>query len=87
MTGYQICAVGLMLGGLPAALLIAGTGRPADRLVGVQLVTAVVVVAMMVMGQIAGESYELIVPLVLVVLSVTGTLVFTRLIGRGDHGA
>lgn len=84
MTGYAVCAAVVMAGGLPAALFVASRGRPADRLIGLELVSGVVVVAMMLMSQVTGQSYDLIVPLVLVVLSVAGTLVFTRLIERAE---
>jgi multisubunit Na+/H+ antiporter MnhF subunit len=42
------------------------------------------VVIMLVLAQVTGQSYYLAVPLVLAPLSVTGTLVFTRLLGRRD---
>lgn len=86
MTGYEICEAVLMLGALLPALVLAATGRSGDRLIGVVLTSAVVTVAMLLMGQISGQSYELIVPLVLVVLSVVGTLVFTRLISGAQDG-
>jgi multisubunit Na+/H+ antiporter MnhF subunit len=55
-----------------------------DRLVGLELVSVVSVVIMLVLAQVTGQSYYLAVPLVLAPLSVTGTLVFTRLLGRRD---
>lgn len=82
MSGYAVCAAVVMIGALPAALAVAFTSRPVDRLVGLELATGAVTVAMLLVSQVAGQSYDLIVPLVLVVLSVTGTLVFTRLLGR-----
>lgn len=91
MTGYEICTVALVGGALPAALSLSWRGRPVDRLVGLELVSAVSVVALLLISQVTGESYELIVPLVLVPLSAAGTLVFTRLIGGrrpgGEEGA
>ncbi len=87
MTGFEICAVALMVGALLPALTLAATGRPVDRLIGVALTSMVVVVAMMVIGQVIEQSYMLIVPLVLVVLSVVGTLVFTRLVGGAEDGS
>lgn len=86
MNGYEICAAVLMLGGLLPALTMAATGRSVDRLIGLVLTSAVITVVMLLMGQISGQSYELIVPLVLVVLSVVGTLVFTRLISGAQDG-
>lgn len=86
MSGYEICAAALMIGGLTPALFLASTGRAADRLIGVALTSGVVTVAMLLMAHISAETYELIVPLVLVVLSVVGTLVFTRLIEGSQDG-
>lgn len=86
MSGYAVCAVVVMLGALLPALVLTSRGRPADRLVGLELTTASVTVAMLLVSQVTGQSYDLIVPLVLVVLSVTGTLVFTRLLGRPPDG-
>lgn len=86
MTGYTVCAAALMAGGLPAALFVVARGRASDRLIGMEIVSAVVVIAMLLISQITDQSYELIVPLVLVVLSAAGTLVFTRLIGGSEDG-
>lgn len=87
MTGYEVCTAAVMAGALPAGLLLSATGRAVDRLVGLELVSAASVVALLLVSQVTGESYDLIVPLVLVALSVAGTLVFTRLIGgRGEGG-
>ncbi|HET6873812.1 MAG TPA: monovalent cation/H+ antiporter complex subunit F [Acidimicrobiales bacterium] len=80
MNGYEVCAAVLMLGALLPAVALAAVGRSADRLIGVVLTSSVVTVIMLLVAQISGQSYELIVPLVLVLLSVVGTLVFTRLI-------
>lgn len=81
-----MCAVVLMLGALLPALAMTAVGRSADRLIGLVLVSSVITVIMLLMGQITGQSYELIVPLALVVLSVVGTLVFTRLISGAQDG-
>lgn len=86
MNGYEICALVLMLGALLPGLVLAATGRSVDRLIGLALTSVVITVVMLLMGQITGQSYELIVPLVLVVLSVVGTLVFTRLISGAQDG-
>jgi multisubunit Na+/H+ antiporter MnhF subunit len=86
LTGYEIEAAAVMIGAVPAALFLTATGTPEARLVGLELVTGAVTVAMLIVAQVVGQSYELIVPLVLVVLSVVGTLVFTRLLGSsGDR--
>lgn len=81
-----MCAVALMVGGLLPALYLTATGRPVDRLIGVELTSSVVTVAMLLVSDITAESYELIVPIVLVALSLAGALVFTRLIGGVQDG-
>lgn len=86
MTGYEICAGALMIGGLGPSLAMAAFGRPVDRLIGVALTSAVVTVASFLLSQITSQSYDLIVPIVLVPLSVVGTLVFTRLLGGAHDG-
>jgi len=86
MTGYEVCTAVVMAGALPAGLLLSAADRSVDRLVGLELVSAASVVALLLLSQVTGESYDLIVPLVLVVLSVAGTLVFTRLVVGRDKG-
>lgn len=83
MSAYTICLIALIAGGLLPSLAIASRGEPTDRLVGLELVSAVIVLALIMFSQVGqGQSYDLILPLVLVVLSFAGTLVFTRLLGR-----
>jgi multisubunit Na+/H+ antiporter MnhF subunit len=86
VTAYTICLVALLVGALLPALAVAGRGQPEDRLVGLEIVSSVTVVALIVFSQVGpGQSYDLTLPLVLVPLSVAGTLVFTRLLaGRDD---
>jgi multisubunit Na+/H+ antiporter MnhF subunit len=86
LTGYEVCAAALMLGGLLPALYLSAVGRSVDRLIGVVLTSAVITVLMLLVSMIDAESYELIVPIVLVPLSVVGTLVFTRLIEGAQDG-
>ena len=86
MTGYEICAAAMMLGGLLPALVLASRGRPVERIIGLVLAGTVITLVMVLMGQITGQSYDLIDPIVLAVLSVVGTLVFTRLIPGVEDG-
>ncbi len=89
MTAYTICLVSLLAGGLLPSLAISSRGEPADRLVGLELASGVITFALIVFSQVGpGQSYDLTLPLVLVPLSVAGTLVFTRLLGRhqGEGG-
>lgn len=87
MSGFAICTAVLLVGGLAPALVVASRSSAASRLVGVELVAAVATVALLLISQVVHQSYDLIVPLVLVPLSFAGTLVFTRLVKKPDDGA
>jgi multisubunit Na+/H+ antiporter MnhF subunit len=84
MTVWVIAAGVLLVGGLVPAMVLAGRGPAAHRLLGLELAGASGVIALMVLCQAMNQSSYLIVPLVLVLLSFAGTLVFTRLLG-GHH--
>lgn len=81
MTGLAPAFV-LMVGGLVPALVLISRGDVVARLIGLQLLSAVTVLVLVLLAQGFGQAQYLIVPLVLVVLSFAGTLVFTRLLGR-----
>lgn len=85
MTWWVIAAGALMIGGLVPAMILAGRGPAAHRLLGLEMAGASGVLVLMVLCQAMNQSSYLIVPLVLVLLSFAGTLVFTRLLG-GDDG-
>ena len=78
---WYIASLVLLLGGLVPATLIGSRRGPTDRLVGLILASAVVVLCMLTLAQAYGQPMYLIVPLVLAILSVAGVLVFTRLLG------
>lgn len=83
MNAYTICLVALLVGGVAPALWITARGEAADRLVGLLIGSAVVVFALLLFSQVGpGQSYDLVLPLVLVPLAYAGTLVFTRLLSR-----
>jgi multisubunit Na+/H+ antiporter MnhF subunit len=84
MTAWVIAAGALMLGGLVPAMILAGRGPAAHRLLGLEVAGAVGVLVLMVLCQAMNQSSYLIVPLVLALLSFAGTLVFTRLLGDDD---
>jgi multicomponent Na+:H+ antiporter subunit F len=65
-------------------LLLVGRGTATARLAGLQLASAVTVLLLTVLSVAMGQPSLLIVPLVTVLLSFAGTLVFTRLL-RGDR--
>lgn len=71
----------LMAGGLAPALVLGSRDSPVHRLVGLELTTAVVTLTMLLLSQAVQQSSYLIVPLVLVLVSFAGTLVYTRLLG------
>jgi multisubunit Na+/H+ antiporter MnhF subunit len=81
------CLIALLTGGLLPALYISSRGDPGARLVGLDLLAAVLTFCLILLSQVGpGQSYDLVLPLVLVPLSFAGTLVFTRLLGkREDH--
>jgi multisubunit Na+/H+ antiporter MnhF subunit len=84
VTGYTVCVLAMVIGGLGPGMWITARGSAVGRLVGLELVGVVSVVVMLVLAQLTGQSSYLVVPLVLAPLSVTGTLVFTRLLGTRD---
>jgi multisubunit Na+/H+ antiporter MnhF subunit len=73
-------SVVLLLGAAAPAGWIASRGNPVDRLAGLELGGVAVTLELLLFSQSVGESQYLIVPLVLALLSVAGTLVFTRLL-------
>jgi multisubunit Na+/H+ antiporter MnhF subunit len=81
VSGWSVGAVVLMVGGLGPALWLGARGGAVARLVGLELAGAVTVLVLMLLAQDSGQSSVLVLPLVLVVLSFAGTLVFTRLLG------
>ncbi|HET6908164.1 MAG TPA: MrpF/PhaF family protein [Mycobacteriales bacterium] len=83
MSGYTICTI-VLAAALAPALLVGVRGDPIDRLVGLELAGSVASALMLVLAQVQHQSYYLAVPLVLVPLSLAGTLVFTRLLGDRD---
>ncbi|MBB5897162.1 monovalent cation/H+ antiporter complex subunit F [Kutzneria kofuensis] len=81
MSGWEIATLALLVGGMVPALVLVARGGPVDRLVGLELASAVGALTLLVMIQGDGQSSYLIVPLVLVLLGFAGTLVYTRLLG------
>lgn len=79
-TWLAACAV-LIAGGLLPALWLGARGDAVRRLVGLQLSSSITVLVLLAFAQAEHQPSYLIVPLVLVALSVAGTLVFTRLLG------
>ncbi|MBB4684025.1 monovalent cation/H+ antiporter complex subunit F [Amycolatopsis jiangsuensis] len=81
MTWLLLAALLLLAGGLGPALWLSARGRPAERLAGLQQASAVTVLVLLLLTQAYGPSSAVVLPLVLVVLAFSGTLVFIRLLG------
>jgi multisubunit Na+/H+ antiporter MnhF subunit len=85
VTAWLVAAGVLMAGGLVPAMVLAYRGPAEHRLLGMELVGATGVILLVVLCQALHQPGYLIVPLVLVLLSFAGTLVFTRLLGARDE--
>jgi multisubunit Na+/H+ antiporter MnhF subunit len=81
MNAYLYAAFALLVTGMPAALAMAIRGGAYNRLVGLELASGVAAAVLILLGYGFDRPVYLIVPLVLVLLTVAGTLVYTRLIG------
>jgi multisubunit Na+/H+ antiporter MnhF subunit len=83
VTGWWLLFTGVLLVvGLAPALWVGARGSTASRLLGLQLTGTVSALALIALSVAVGQPGYLIVPLVLVLLSYAGTLVFTRLGGQ-----
>ena len=83
MTPWALAAVVLLGAGLLPLAVAAGRGDSPGRLVALPLAGAITTAVLLLLAQVSGQSSYFIVALVLSVLSVTGTLVFTRLVQPG----
>ena len=80
MNPWLAGAVALLAGAAVPAWWMASRGNAVDRLVGVELGSVVVTLELILFSQAVGQSQYLIVPLVLVLMSAAGTLVYARLL-------
>jgi multisubunit Na+/H+ antiporter MnhF subunit len=85
MTVWVLAAGVLLIGGLIPAMVLAYRGPAEVRLVGLELVSVIGILVMVLLCQAFNQSSYLIVPLVLALLSFAGTLVFTRLLGASHE--
>ena len=83
MNGWLVAGLALLVGGLLPALWLGATGSAARRLIGLQLAVVVLVPELILLSMAFGQPSYLIVPVVLVVASFAGTLVYTRLLKAG----
>lgn len=80
MSMWTIAALVLLVGGVAPAALASARRGPADRLAGLQQLGIVATLVLLLLAQAVGRSDYLIVPLVLVLLSFAGALVYARLL-------
>jgi hypothetical protein len=78
VTGYQACALLLLVGGLGPALAVSAHGDEIDRLIGIELGATILAAFLLVFAAVAGPSNFLILPLFGVPTSVVGTFVYLR---------
>jgi multisubunit Na+/H+ antiporter MnhF subunit len=80
MNPWLLFAGVLTVAGLGPALIVGARDRALYRLTGMQLAGPVLVLVLIALSVVDGQSQFLIVPLTLVLLSYAGTLVYTRLL-------
>lgn len=79
---WTVASCVILAGGLGPALFLAARAGALDRLVGLLMAGSSTTLLLVVLTALQRQPSFLIVPLVLVLLSFAGTLVFTRLLGR-----
>ena len=86
MSGFEVCALVLLVAGIGPGLALAALGDAHGRLVGMALTGSIATLLFLVLAQVADRSYELVVALVMVPMSFAGVLVFTRLLSARGTG-
>jgi multicomponent Na+:H+ antiporter subunit F len=87
VTGYEIETLALLVGGIAPVAALGCLGRVEERLVALQLVSAVSVLVLLLVAVAVGQPSMLIVPLTLPALAAAGTLVYTRMLApQGESG-
>jgi multisubunit Na+/H+ antiporter MnhF subunit len=81
VNGWLWAALAMLVLPVVPALTVASRGTALDRLLGLELLSAALVLVFLVLAQGYARSSYLDVSLVLAVLSFTGALVYTRLLG------
>ena len=80
MSGYLVLTFLLLLGAIAPVLAMGSLGGASARLIALEMGGANATLFFLLFTQASGQSYELILALVLAPLSVVGSLVFTRLL-------
>ena len=83
---WATAALALLIVGVAPGLLLCARGTAVSRLIGLELLGASAIMAMIALSVALNQSSYLIVPLVLAVLTATGTLVYTRLLPDEPEG-
>lgn len=80
MNPWEFAALALLLGVFLPGAVVASRGEPRSRLVGLEFASVAVVMTIMVVAVAWQRNSDLIVALVLALVTLPGTLVFTRLL-------
>lgn len=80
MNAWDLGSLVLLVGCLGPALAVGSSGDPVRRLIGLELASSATVLMLLLLCQGENQSQFLTLPLVLALLSVAGTLVYTRLL-------
>jgi len=78
---WSLAMVVLLAGGAVPGLVLGARDDVIGRLIGLELTGAVATAVLVLVAHETGPSFLLTVPLVFVLVSFAGTLVFTRLLG------
>lgn len=82
MNLWLACALALLVVGVTPGVLVAGRGSTVDRLTGLAMVSSATTLVLLLLATGFGRSSYVDVGLVLAALSLTGSLVFARLVVR-----
>lgn len=82
MNAYLTAAGVLMVAGMLPALFVAARGSELDRLIGLELASALTTIVLLLLAQGYHRSSYADLALVLAFLGTAGTLVYVRLFGR-----
>lgn len=82
MNPGELAALALLLGVFVPGAGMACHGRPRSRLVGLEFAGIAAILTLTVLAVAWQQDSSLIVPLTLAVITVPGTLVYTRLLAR-----
>jgi multisubunit Na+/H+ antiporter MnhF subunit len=80
MSMWTVATLVLLVGGIAPAAFVAARGGPTDRLAGLAQLGMVATLVLLLLAQAVGRADYIAVPLVLVLLSFAGGLVYARLL-------